>query len=120
MNFVCAAHVAIYDIGEVGICMHGTTDDQFCYFMRGTKVRKMHTSRRDAFRSINELPLLRIFPEGKITTIDGLRADFSDGWGLVRASNTTPSLVLRFEATNQEELEKIKKAMHDRLDKLIA
>ena len=70
MNLICAANVAIYDIGEVGICMHGTTDDHFCYFMRGTKVRKMHTSRRDAFRSINELPLLRIFPEGKIDVLN--------------------------------------------------
>jgi phosphomannomutase/phosphoglucomutase len=44
---------------------------------------------------------------GKITNIDGLRIDFSDGWGLVRASNTTPSLVIRFEADNQEALVKI-------------
>ena len=43
----------------------------------------------------------------KITAIDGLRADYKDGWGLVRASNTTPSLVLRFEADNQEALSRI-------------
>ena len=40
----------------------------------------------------------------EISTIDGLRADYKDGWGLVRASNTTPSLVLRFEADNQAAL----------------
>ena len=45
--------------------------------------------------------------DAKITTIDGLRADYKDGWGLVRASNTTPSLVLRFEADNQEALSRI-------------
>lgn len=47
------------------------------------------------------------FADAEITTIDGLRADFSDGWGLVRASNTTPSLVLRFEADDPEALARI-------------
>ncbi len=47
------------------------------------------------------------FPDAKITTIDGLRADFQDGWGLVRASNTTPSLVLRFEADTTTALLRI-------------
>jgi len=43
----------------------------------------------------------------EITTIDGIRADFKEGWGLVRASNTTPCLVIRFEADNQTALENI-------------
>jgi phosphomannomutase/phosphoglucomutase len=43
-----------------------------------------------------------------VTTIDGLRADFEDGWGLVRASNTTPSLILRFEANTEDALKRIK------------
>ncbi|MDO6459212.1 phosphomannomutase/phosphoglucomutase [Granulosicoccaceae sp. 1_MG-2023] len=47
------------------------------------------------------------FDGAKITTIDGLRADFADGWGLVRASNTTPSLVIRFEADNEAALKRI-------------
>ncbi|PKM11941.1 MAG: phosphomannomutase/phosphoglucomutase [Gammaproteobacteria bacterium HGW-Gammaproteobacteria-3] len=50
------------------------------------------------------------FEQAKITDIDGLRADFADGWGLVRASNTTPSLVLRFEADNEQALRKIQMA----------
>jgi phosphomannomutase/phosphoglucomutase len=49
----------------------------------------------------------RWFPGSDITTIDGLRVDFKDRWGLVRASNTTPSLVLRFEAFKPEGLEQI-------------
>jgi len=44
------------------------------------------------------------FKDGNITTIDGMRVDFSNGWGLVRASNTTPSLVIRFEADSKEAL----------------
>ncbi len=50
---------------------------------------------------------LASFPGAQLTTIDGLRADFPDGWGLVRASNTTPSLVLRFEADTPEALKRI-------------
>uniref|UniRef100_UPI001E52A79D phosphomannomutase/phosphoglucomutase n=1 Tax=Xanthomonas sp. SHU 166 TaxID=1591170 RepID=UPI001E52A79D len=48
------------------------------------------------------------FAGARLLTIDGLRADFPDGWGLVRASNTTPVLVLRFEADNAAALERIK------------
>ena len=48
------------------------------------------------------------FPDAKKTTIDGLRVDFADGWGLVRASNTEPGLVLRFEGADDEALERIK------------
>ena len=47
------------------------------------------------------------FEGARITTIDGLRADWSDGWGLVRASNTTPVLVLRFDADNPDALKRI-------------
>jgi glutamyl-tRNA(Gln) amidotransferase subunit D len=57
MNAICAALVAISDIAEVSVVMHGTTSDDFCEIHRGTKVRKMHTSRRDAFKSTNSLPI---------------------------------------------------------------
>jgi glutamyl-tRNA(Gln) amidotransferase subunit D len=57
MNAVCAATVAISDIAEVCVVMHGTTSDDYCTIHRGTRVRKMHTSRRDAFQSINQAPI---------------------------------------------------------------
>jgi len=57
MNAICAALVAISDIAEVSVVMHGTTSDDFCEIHRGTKVRKMHTSRRDAFKSISSFPI---------------------------------------------------------------
>ncbi len=47
------------------------------------------------------------FPAGEVGTIDGLRVDFSDGFGLIRASNTTPVLVLRFEGHTPEALQRI-------------
>ena len=50
------------------------------------------------------------FDGATINTIDGLRADFSDGWGLVRASNTTPALVVRFEADSDDAIAKIQNA----------
>ena len=45
--------------------------------------------------------------DANITTLDGVRVDYPKGWGLVRASNTTPVLVLRFEAETEEELKRI-------------
>ena len=47
------------------------------------------------------------FPAGKVSTIDGIRVDYKDGWGLVRASNTTPVLVLRFEGESKAALQRI-------------
>ena len=46
--------------------------------------------------------------DSKINTIDGVRVDYENCWGLVRASNTTPCLVLRFEANDNEALNEIK------------
>ncbi|MDH3407428.1 MAG: phosphomannomutase/phosphoglucomutase, partial [Gammaproteobacteria bacterium] len=64
-------------------------------------------SEGEHFALIQELVERAHFPDAKLTTIDGLRADFSDGFGLVRASNTTPVLVFRFEADNQQALDRI-------------
>jgi phosphomannomutase/phosphoglucomutase len=47
------------------------------------------------------------FPDAQIITIDGLRVEFADGWGLIRASNTTPTLMVRFEADDEKALERI-------------
>ncbi len=56
--------------------------------------------------------------DAKLTTIDGVRVDYPKGWGLVRASNTTPVLVLRFEAETEEELQRIKDVFHAELKKV--
>ncbi len=60
MNMLNAVYCAKRDVGEVGVCMHASINDDFCYLHRGTRVRKMHTSRRDAFRSINSLPIAAV------------------------------------------------------------
>lgn len=56
------------------------------------------------------------FSGGRPTTIDGLRIDFPDGWGLVRASNTTPVLVARFEGRDKSALERVQSQFRDQLN----
>ena len=63
LNLQCAALAAISDIAEVMIVGHATTNDDYCYAIPGTKARKMHTSRRDAFKPINAKPFAKIFPD---------------------------------------------------------
>ena len=70
------------------------------------------------FRIIQRLAELADFGEANITTIDGVRVDYPDGWGLCRASNTTPVLVLRFEAENEGALERIKQIFRGQLKAL--
>jgi glutamyl-tRNA(Gln) amidotransferase subunit D len=56
----------------VAIAMHGTPSDEYVTLIRGTRARKMHTSRRDAFRSINEPPIGRVWLDGKIELFSDL------------------------------------------------
>ena len=60
------------------------------------------------------------FGIAKLIDIDGLRVEFTNGWGLVRASNTTPSLVLRFEADSEETLTEIKTLFKEQMQKVKA
>lgn len=55
------------------------------------------------------------FPEAEITTIDGIRVDFKNGWGLLRPSNTSPYLIFRFEAATQDELQRIQNLFKEQL-----
>jgi glutamyl-tRNA(Gln) amidotransferase subunit D len=52
-NLMAASRVALTDLGEVVVVMHGTSSPKYCTIHRETKVRKLHTSRRDAFQSVN-------------------------------------------------------------------
>lgn len=63
LNLRCAALAAISDIAEVMLVGHASTNDDFCYALRGCNVLKMNTSRRDAFRPINDIPIAKIFPD---------------------------------------------------------
>ena len=58
MNLICAAEfITKTNFAGVATCMHHSTHDTTCAIIRGTKVRKMHTSRRDAFKAINDKPI---------------------------------------------------------------
>ena len=63
LNLQCAAQMALSDCAEVMIVGHATLNDDFCYAMPGTKTRKMHSSRRDAFKVINDVPIAKVFPD---------------------------------------------------------
>jgi glutamyl-tRNA(Gln) amidotransferase subunit D len=60
MNMLNAVYASKQDLGEVAVCMHATSSDDYCHLHRGTRVRKMHSSRRDAFKSVNSLPLAAV------------------------------------------------------------
>jgi len=76
MNAICAAKVAACsDLAEVVVVMHGSTSDDYCYIHRGTNVRKMHTSARDAFQSVNDTPIGAVYYDA--SDIDRIRIEFS-------------------------------------------
>lgn len=77
LNLICSTKLASTDLGEVSVVMHESMNDGYCVAHRGTKVRKMHTSRRDAFSSINENPIARI-SEDKINFLQEYE-EVSDG-----------------------------------------
>ncbi len=60
LNLRCAALAAISDIAEVMVVGHASSNDDFCYAMPGVKVRKLHTSKRDAFQVVNGKPFAKI------------------------------------------------------------
>jgi len=86
-NFTAAVLTAVEaPFGEVAVVMHGTPSDTYALAHRGTRVRKMHSSRRDAFQSINTVPLAKVWPYER--RIEMLRSDYKPRLrGAVRAEN---------------------------------
>ncbi|MBU3907294.1 MAG: Glu-tRNA(Gln) amidotransferase subunit GatD [Nanoarchaeota archaeon] len=62
LNLECSAIASVSDIAEVMLVGHASDNDDFCYAMPGTKVRKLHSSRRDAFKVVNTTPFAKISP----------------------------------------------------------
>jgi phosphomannomutase/phosphoglucomutase len=79
---------------------------------------KIAISEEQKFTFIDKFIAEADFPGGQKITIDGLRVDFTNGWGLVRASNTAPVLTLRFEASNDQVLGEIKQKFKQALQKI--
>ena len=76
---------------------------------------KCHTEEGENYAFMEKFQKAASFPDANLTTIDGIRADFDNGWGLVRCSNTTPCLVLRFDADSQEALEAIQEEFREQI-----
>jgi len=76
----------------------------------------IHMEEGEHYRLMEELRDNARFPDGEVSKIDGLRVDFADGFGLVRPSNTTPLLVLRFEADNETALKRIQDQFRSLID----
>ncbi|MFC7202365.1 Glu-tRNA(Gln) amidotransferase subunit GatD [Haloferax namakaokahaiae] len=75
MNAVCAVEAAKADAAEVMICMHASESDDVCALHEGTRVRKNHTSRRDAFQTIGAKPLGEVDYEAEEVTY---RRDYAE------------------------------------------
>lgn len=71
---------------------------------------KIAVSDKRKFTLVDEIISKANFSDAKLITIDGLRVEYPDAWGLIRASNTSPALLLRFEGESAKSLQKIKNA----------
>ncbi|MEC7251023.1 MAG: phosphomannomutase/phosphoglucomutase, partial [Pseudomonadota bacterium] len=72
------------------------------------------------FEVMDELASSGDFADGRMTTIDGIRVDFDDRWGLIRPSNTSPVLSLRFEADSAAALERVQDEFQTQLSNVDA
>jgi phosphomannomutase/phosphoglucomutase len=94
-----------------------TTDELFEQFPTSSSTPELKVATTDAakFSIMESLTTAADFGDGTITDIDGLRVDYADGWGLIRASNTSPMLTLRFEAEDDAALERIQDVFSEQL-----
>jgi len=67
----------------------------------------MEFAEGEHYKFMDKLKAVAEFGDANVSTLDGIRVDYDDGFGLVRPSNTTPILVLRFEADTEEALLRI-------------
>jgi len=75
--------------------------------MSNTPELRLEMNEGEHFKLMEKLIQAADFENARITDIDGIRVDFEQGWGLVRASNTTPCLVIRFEGKNEDVMNEV-------------
>ncbi|WP_130621037.1 phosphomannomutase/phosphoglucomutase [Dyella amyloliquefaciens] len=94
-----------------------TPEEIFATCPKGVSTPELKVEMREGehYRFMDAFRQKAKFGEATLTTIDGVRADWSDGWGLVRPSNTTPVLVLRFDADNEVALKRIQELFRSQL-----
>ncbi|MCD6060603.1 MAG: algC, partial [Moraxellaceae bacterium] len=88
---------------------NGSSDDVFAEFPENPSTPEINIAVPDErkFAFMAELQDQASFPDANVITIDGVRVEFAEGWGLIRASNTTPCLVARFEGRTPEALAEV-------------
>lgn len=111
---------AIESLAKLG---HSSADEFNSYSTPvSTPELKLPVADSDKFQLIRKIQEIADFPEARLILLDGLRVEFDFGWGLVRASNTSPALLLRFEANTTEQIALLKsrfKALIRSADKTI-
>ncbi len=95
LNLASAVRVAAQsDIAEVCICMHADSSDLKCSVIRGVKARKMHTSRRDAFKAINSLPICYVYSNGEFEYVGKYRKKTQNGKQTSAFTNMEPKVAM--------------------------
>jgi len=93
LNLQCAARMALSDCAEVMLVGHASENDDYCFALRGTKVKKLHSSRRDAFKPVNCEPIAKVWSDKieylskhrkRSTEKTELDKDYSDKVALVK------------------------------------
>ena len=91
--------------------------DVFAEFPEKCSTPEIHipVSESEKFDIVRRIQEQAQFPNGNMITLDGIRVDFSDSWGLLRASNTTPNLVARFEADDEDALTNVQSIFREQI-----
>ncbi len=110
-NLLNSVYAAKQNFAEVAICMHANSDDDYAYLHRGTRVRKMHTSKRDAFRTINEKPIATVdYSSGKFEAGSTIRKRNSEGKIQAKTRvNPNVAMVYAYPGLKPEMLKAIEK-----------
>ncbi|OUR86777.1 hypothetical protein A9Q81_28080 [Gammaproteobacteria bacterium 42_54_T18] len=89
----------------------------FAEFPEKVSTPEIHipVSESEKFDIVHRIQEQAQFPNGNMITLDGIRVDFSDSWGLLRASNTTPNLVARFEADDEDALANVQSIFREQI-----
>ena len=96
-------------LAEIVSLADGTPQELFDTLPKGVSTPELKVPMAEGahYAFIERFKSVASFVDAQVSNIDGIRADWPDGWGLVRASNTTPILVLRFDADSEAALERI-------------
>lgn len=112
LNILNAIHLSKTDLGEVVVSMHYNQSDEITAVHRGTRVRKMHTSRRDAFKSIDTKPIAIVKSSGEIKFISNYRKISTEKAEAYYKIDDKVSLIFFYPGISGEIVERLSDGMH--------